>query len=33
VQFALAWRREDVSPVALEFVNHATSWRKRATLR
>lgn len=33
VQFALAWRREDVSPVALEFVTHATLWRKRATLR
>jgi DNA-binding transcriptional LysR family regulator len=26
VEFALAWRREDVSSVALEFVNHATSF-------
>lgn len=33
VEFGLVWRREDVSPVALEFVKHATSWRKRATSR
>ena len=33
VEFGLAWRREDVSPVAVEFVNHARSWRKRASLR
>jgi DNA-binding transcriptional LysR family regulator len=33
VEFALAWRREDVSPVAIEFVNHARSWSKRGSLR